>query len=230
MKFIICRVVNDEVKEMKKDILDDLKDRCKDLFISDVCRISTTLDPSFRELLFCTDSIRAECYKCVKEEVLKRKMNKLILPSTESPQKTLSTESPQKTENRTGLSKYMTKQNQEIPKTLEEASKLYALQIDSEFSLFLRFKFSESAVNEYLDPLLWWNTHKAKFSLLSETAFEYLSIPTCSVGPERKFSAIGRVTQGRYSLRPSTISALVTLKDWYADYPDAPWNTSQKKK
>ena len=70
------------------------------------------------------------------------------------------------------------------------------------------------------DPLLYWWDNREQFPLLAQVGMAHLSIPTGSVGPERRFSGIGRVVNGRWNLKPSTVGLLLTLKDWYADFPE----------
>ena len=72
---------------------------------------------------------------------------------------------------------------------------------------------------EEYDPLKYWENNEKRFPRLAQMAYQYLAVPVGSVGVERRFSTVGRVTHGRWRLHTSTIEALVMLKD-YIDDPD----------
>jgi hypothetical protein len=71
--------------------------------------------------------------------------------------------------------------------------------------------------SDEIDPIAWWYDRRLIFPLLSRIAFKFLSVPSSSVGPERRFSTIGRIMEGRWRLHTDTIECLVMLKDYYCD-------------
>ncbi len=223
--YVTCQEIKDliiadkEVSKMRDVIYMDLTVRCVETFSSDVCIISTSLDPLWRDLKFCKDDERERFYSLVKKDALERALKDWMPPEQvvqKSPVNPGCKANP--------LEAFMTQNTKKAPTTQQEAKEALCKAIDVEWSLFLQFDIQDQIIDNYLNPLNWWFENKNRFPHLSRTAFVYLSVPASSVGPERKFSAIGRLTQGRYSLRPETISALVTLKDWMDDFPNAPWN------
>ena len=60
-----------------------------------------------------------------------------------------------------------------------------------------------------------WKTNNMKFCILSNMARDILSIPITTVASKSAFSAGGRVLdQYRSSLKPQTIEALISIRDW----------------
>ncbi|KAL6190840.1 hypothetical protein ACLB2K_037234 [Fragaria x ananassa] len=61
----------------------------------------------------------------------------------------------------------------------------------------------------------WCRSHEEVYLVLSLIARDLLSVPASTVASEAAFSAGGRVvSEKRASLSPSTIQALICLKDW----------------
>ncbi|KAL6228132.1 hypothetical protein ACLB2K_002086 [Fragaria x ananassa] len=61
----------------------------------------------------------------------------------------------------------------------------------------------------------WWRSHEEVYPVLSLIARYLLSVPASTVTSKAAFSAGGRVvSKKRASLSPSTIQALICLKDW----------------
>ncbi len=67
---------NDQVKKMRDAICDDLKSRCAETFGNDICSISTSLDPLFRDLSGCSTEEKVGHYQKVKADALERVMKK----------------------------------------------------------------------------------------------------------------------------------------------------------
>lgn len=65
------------------------------------------------------------------------------------------------------------------------------------------------------DPISWWYSRRHQFPTLYRLALDILSIPGSAVAVERIFSA-GRdtISMRRASLKPETISTLMTLKQY----------------
>lgn len=61
----------------------------------------------------------------------------------------------------------------------------------------------------------WWRSHEEVYHVLSLIARDLLSVPASTVTSKAAFSVGGRVvSEKRASLSPSTIQALICLKDW----------------
>ncbi|CAM8918367.1 unnamed protein product [Rhodiola kirilowii] len=69
--------------------------------------------------------------------------------------------------------------------------------------------------NSTFNVLEWWKANSTMYPVLSVIAKDLLSIPASTVASEAAFSAGGRVvSEKRASLSPTTIEALICLKDW----------------
>lgn len=68
------------------------------------------------------------------------------------------------------------------------------------------------------DPLMWWNSYKKNFPILSEIAKDYLAIQATSVCCEQAFSIAGlTISKVRNRLNPETARALLCLKSWITE-------------
>lgn len=66
--------------------------------------------------------------------------------------------------------------------------------------------------------LEYWKTHCVRFPILAQMIRDILAIPISTVASESTFSIGGRVLDPyRSSLKPSTVEALVCLRDWAFD-------------
>ena len=64
--------------------------------------------------------------------------------------------------------------------------------------------------------LVWWQSNKNRFPILSELARSYLAIPGSSTESERLFSAGGNmVTKKRSSLKHETVRRAQCLRSWW---------------
>lgn len=64
--------------------------------------------------------------------------------------------------------------------------------------------------------LVWWQSNKNRFPILSELARSYLAIPGSSTESERLFSAGGNmITKKRSSLKHETVRRAQCLRSWW---------------
>ena len=75
---------------------------------------------------------------------------------------------------------------------------------------------NQDIFSQNIDTISFWSTRIDIFPLFSYVALSTLIIQSSSTASERRFSTIGRLVDKRYRLHPSTVSTLLTLKD-YAD-------------
>ncbi|KAL6272787.1 hypothetical protein ACE6H2_023479 [Prunus campanulata] len=77
------------------------------------------------------------------------------------------------------------------------------------------FSIEEVVDDNQFSLLGWWKNNQSLYPIVSLMARDLLIIPASTVASESCFSAGGRVvSEKRASLSPSTIEALICLKDW----------------
>ncbi|BFG20774.1 hypothetical protein CerSpe_070480 [Prunus speciosa] len=85
----------------------------------------------------------------------------------------------------------------------------------SELQFYLDLPTIEVVDDNQFSLLGWWKNNKSLYPIVSLMARDLLTIPASTVASESCFSAGGRVvSEKRASLSPSTIEALICLKDW----------------
>ncbi|CAB5125075.1 unnamed protein product [Rhizophagus irregularis] len=68
------------------------------------------------------------------------------------------------------------------------------------------------------DSLIWWNSYKKNFPILSAMAKDHLTIQATSVSCEQAFSIAGlTISKVRNRLNPETACALLCLKSWITE-------------
>ncbi len=70
-------------------------------------------------------------------------------------------------------------------------------------------------IDEETDPLLWWQVHTKEYPIISNMAWDYLTIQATSVASEQAFSVAGNViSKTRNRLLPETARACLCMKSW----------------
>jgi len=211
---------NSTVISFRDTLLKSLKERFK--FNSKLIRFSSILHPIWKHLFFATDDTeRNECYS----ELLKDcTLSIPIEPSksNESSQFNLnnsySTTNPSlSAQSRLFRLGSVKKLDERTSMTSDQHLFHYKQLVKKELDSYLLIDSIDESLLKDFNVLQWWWDHRVLFPILSKTAFLYHSIPAGSVAPERRFSTIGRLTTNRWSLKPETIEALVTLKDYLDD-------------
>jgi len=197
--------INDEnIKKMKLRLIQSLKIRCENVFKDDYIIISTILDPIFKLLYHVKESSRQEYYDIIIKEGIKIIQTSPI--SSNIPQIVI-----EKQDNVSNALKKM----MNITKPVVSSDEIQKVKI---IKAELASYFTVDTPNVIsLDPLVWWWEKRDIFPHLSQIAFKYLVIPSSSASVERRFSSVGRNTNCRWRMKPETIEALVTLKDWLED-------------
>ena len=66
-----------------------------------------------------------------------------------------------------------------------------------------------------VDVLSYWRNNVVRYPILSQLARDVLAVPISTVASESAFSIGGRVLDCfRSSLKPSTVEAIIFLRDW----------------
>ena len=184
-------------QEMKALMIEDLEFRCKNIFTDEIIIISTILDPVFKSLMVfdvseinelktpCSENekkLYAKELKRIQEE--KKKLYQIVIHHftiTNTNERAIIKErkSPQK------LLKFMNFKPKGQEKTFEEIQEIRNIQV--QMRLFLEEDI-EINPEEDSNPIQYWFLNKHRYPLLSQVAFKYLSIPSGSVGVERRFS------------------------------------------
>jgi hypothetical protein len=85
----------------------------------------------------------------------------------------------------------------------------------SDLQMYLDSATIEVDNDNQFSVLGWWKANEPLYPIVSLMARDLLTIPASTVASESCFSAGGRVvSEKRASLSPSTIEALICLKDW----------------
>ncbi|KAL9687412.1 hypothetical protein QQ045_031813 [Rhodiola kirilowii] len=85
----------------------------------------------------------------------------------------------------------------------------------TDLEIYLNLDTLDIDDNSTFNVLEWWKANSTMYPILSVIAKDLLSIPASTVASEAAFSAGGRVvSEKRASLSPTTIEALIYLKDW----------------
>ncbi|BFG41028.1 hypothetical protein CerSpe_273020 [Prunus speciosa] len=100
-------------------------------------------------------------------------------------------------------------------KKLSSSSSSSSSTNTSELQFYLDLPTIEVVDDNQFSLLGWWKNNQSLYPIVSLMARDLLTIPASTVASESCFSAGGRVvSEKRASLNPSTIEALICLKDW----------------
>ena len=95
---------------------------------------------------------------------------------------------------------------------LDEESDVGSSETASDKEIALYASLPRLRDNGNINPLQWWNSHKATFPHLAMLAKKYLCVQATSVPSERVFSAAGNiVTAKRNRLKPARVNKLCFL-------------------
>ena len=76
-------------------------------------------------------------------------------------------------------------------------------------------KVTQKQLDDVDNPLKWWWSRRDDYPIMSQMAFDILSIPAMSVDLERAFSsAEDTISEDRNRLGEETVAALQCLKQW----------------
>lgn len=153
-------------------------------------KISTALDPRFKDLKCLHRSERAEVWALI-AGIIKEEM-----PAQE-PVQTMTSEPPQK---KAALLVASESESDEEEDCIEKCLERYR---------------AEPVISMEDCPLEWWSKHAGSHPKLACLARKYLATPATSVPCERLFSLSGHIVQKkRAALSSSNVTRLVCLSSW----------------
>ncbi len=99
-----------------------------------------------------------------------------------------------------------------LPDFLIQNNSRSSFTISQEFEKYLT---SGRESNSFLQPLEWWKANSYVYPKLAKVARKVLAIPATSAASERIFSRARLVMPwNRSRLNPSTMRAIMCLRDW----------------
>ena len=182
------------IAKLKKDIKDDMAERCNLNLNKKVLSKSSFFDKRFDKLKFLEDDKRAEVIVEVKEELLKLQED----GSTE--EVTLERQPPEKKRFLgVGLSDSESEEG-------ELASEGAAEEI-------IKYKH-EKRISSESCPLEWWRNRRTEYPLMSRLARKYLSVQATSTAAERAMSNLNlTLDKRRQSMKADLFDQLMFLGD-----------------
>jgi hypothetical protein len=183
-------------QQLRRNLINSIETRFDDLIESDLCLISTVLDPNFGIDAFEPD----------KKSIVKSRLKKLLQKMTVSTESTFNNH---------------LKNNRPV---VQQRKPNYIFHTESSVSCSLipRFDELDSKIEEFfnivksaddIDPLIWWKANESRFLTIADLAKKYLGVQASSAGPERMFSISGHIfAEKRRRLGVRVFSDLVVLK------------------